>query len=103
MEFEVLVAVLGLPRADGAPGLLGELLGQRPVELPGAVAQQRGEGGRDGAFGEEAELRQGVQLGVVVLDDFVGGFEFQLVHDVISISHLSKFFKHFFQILGISQ
>jgi len=60
----------------GAPGSHAELLGQGPVELPGAVAQQRGEAGRDGAFGEEAELCEGVQLGVVILDDLVGGFEF---------------------------
>jgi hypothetical protein len=57
-----------------------KLFGQRPVELAGAIAKQRGERGGDVTFRKEVQRRQRVNLVVVGFDGSVIGLQAQRQH-----------------------
>ena len=67
-----------------APFLRGVLLDERPVELRGAMAQQRGKHRRDGAFFQSVSARLRREFGEVVVirrNDFLRGFQIKRSHD----------------------
>lgn len=95
---EIVVGVLGLPdavdelervehcavHADAVVVALHRVLfGERQPQLTPASAQEIGKRGRDGAFGEEMEAGDALDLVEVLLDGLVARFQVEAVHGVI--------------------